>query len=223
MARVALAKLAITENKTMKIILASDISFLLKYGYDLTGIPKNQMKIGYVITASKGARTNVNQKYRTALKNEGYPIEEIDIEGKSQEELKKFFEDKNIIQVEGGNSFYLLRAIRATGFDKIIKELIDAGKIYIGMSAGSYVMCPSIEVSDWNKDGRDRFGVTDFTALNYVPFILKVHYTDEMKSLVKEKMATLKCPLRILRDGQGILVEDDKYTFFGDEEETKLL
>ena len=36
----------------MKIILTSDLSFLLKYGYDLTGISKSKMKIGYVTTAS---------------------------------------------------------------------------------------------------------------------------------------------------------------------------
>lgn len=40
----------------MKLILASDLSFLLKYGYDLTGISKSKMKIGYVTTASKGSR-----------------------------------------------------------------------------------------------------------------------------------------------------------------------
>jgi len=40
----------------MKLILGSDLSFLLKYGYDLTGIPKDQIRIGYVTTASKGAR-----------------------------------------------------------------------------------------------------------------------------------------------------------------------
>ena len=29
----------------MKLILASDLSFLLKYGYDLTGIEKSDIKI----------------------------------------------------------------------------------------------------------------------------------------------------------------------------------
>ena len=40
----------------MKLILASDLIYLLKYWYDLTGIPKDNMNIGYVITAAKGAR-----------------------------------------------------------------------------------------------------------------------------------------------------------------------
>ena len=82
-------------------------------------------------------------------------------------------------------------------------------------------MCPTIEVSDWKSD-KDRFGMTDFTALNYVPFALKVHYKDDMESLIREKITTLKYPLRILRDGQGILVENGKYTFVGDGEEVKI-
>jgi len=31
-------------------------------------------------------------------------------------------------------------------------------------------------------------------------------------------MKNLKYPLRILRDGQGILFENGKYTFYGDKE-----
>ena len=83
-------------------------------------------------------------------------------------------------------------------------------------------MCPTIEVADWNETGRDRFGLTDFSALNYVPFVLKVHYKDEAENLVKEKMKTLKYPLRILRDGQGILVENSEMKFYGENTETIL-
>lgn len=203
----------------MKLILASDLTFLMKYGYNLTGIPKSQMKIGYVTTASKGARTTFNQELKKKIRSNGYPLEEIDIEGKSNGQLRDFFKDKNIIHIEGGNTFYLLRAIRETGFDKVLKELLNEGKVYIGTSAGACIMCPSIEVSDWSDNTVDRFNVTDFTALNYVPFVLKVHYKDEAEELVKDKIKTLKYPLRILRDGQGILVEMDKYTFIGDGEE----
>ena len=69
----------------MKLILASDLSFLLKYGYDLTGIPKDKMKIGYVTTASKGARTfgqRVQEIIMPTIKESGYAIEEIDIKDK---------------------------------------------------------------------------------------------------------------------------------------------
>jgi dipeptidase E len=203
----------------MKIILASDLSFLLKYGYDMTGILKSEMKIGYVTTASKGARDKTFfEKVKNAMRENNIAFEEIDIEGKSKDEILNFFKNKNVIHVEGGNTFYLLKAIRETGFAEILKELLSEGKVYIGTSAGAYIMCPTIEVANWNETGRDRFGLTDFSALNYVPFVLKVHYKDEAEILVKEKMKTLKYPLRILRDGQGIIKEDDKYTFIGGEE-----
>jgi len=209
----------------MKLILASDFSFLLKYGYNLTGIPKDQMKIGYVTTASKGARNfsqTVQEVIVPAIKENGYYFEEIDIKDKSKNELRNFFKDKNIIHIEGGNTFYLLKAIRETGFDEILKELLNEGRVYIGTSAGSYIMCPTIEVANWNDDGRDRFGVTDFTALNYVPFLLKVHWKEEKKQNILDNIGSLKYPLRILQDGQGILVEDEKYTFVGDGEEINL-
>jgi dipeptidase E len=203
----------------MKIILASDLSFLLKYGYDLAGIPKSEMKIGYITTASKGSRdTAFLEKVKNTMKENAIDFEEIDIEGKGKDEILNFFKNKNIIHVEGGNTFYLLKAIRESGFAEALKKLLNERKIYIGTSAGAYIMCPTIEVANWNETGRDRFGLTDFSALNYVPFVLKVHYKDEMENTVKEKMKTLKYPLRILRDGQGILIENDKYTFFGGEE-----
>jgi len=203
----------------MKIILASDLSFLLKYGYDLTGIPKSEIKIGYVTTASKGSRDKTFiEKIKNAMQENHILFEEIDIEGKSKDEILSFFKNKNVIHIEGGNTFYLLKAIRENGFAEILKELLDEGKIYIGTSAGSYIMCPTIEVANWNETGRDRFGLTDFSALNYVPFVLKVHYTDEQEQKVKANLSTLQYPIRILRDGQGILFENNKSMFFGGEE-----
>ena len=208
----------------MKIILASDLSFLLKYGYDLTGIPKGKMKIGHITTAYKVSRNSLDffKKVDETIKEKGYDMENFDIEGKTKEEIRSFFKDKNVVHIEGGNTFYLLKAIRETGFADILKELLNEGKVYIGTSAGSYVMCPTIEVSNWNPDGKDRFEVTDFTALNYVPFVLKVHYTDEMKGLVSEKVKTLKYPIRILKDGQGMFCEDGNCRFIGDGDEIKL-
>ena len=38
----------------MKLLLASNGGFLIEHGYALLGIPKSEMRIGYVTTASKG-------------------------------------------------------------------------------------------------------------------------------------------------------------------------
>ena len=205
----------------MKILLASNGGFLIKDGYKLLGIPTDQIRIGYVTTASKGARSlDYIEKHKKEMTGVGYRYEEFDIEGKSQEEMLAFFADKNVIHVEGGNTFYLLRAIRSSGFDEVLKTLLDKGLAYVGSSAGAYVMCPDLEVATWS--GRDRFGVEDLTGLNYAPYYLKVHYTDDMDENVKEKMKNLKYPLRILRDGQGRYIENGEDRFVGEGEEVKI-
>jgi dipeptidase E len=207
----------------MKLILASDLSFLLKYGYDLTGISKDRMKIGHITTAYKVSRNSIDffKKVSETIKENGYHMEDFDIEGKTKEEIKDFFKDKNVIHIEGGNTFYLLKIIKETGFADILQELLNEGRVYIGTSAGSYIMCPTIEVSDWNPDGKDRFGVTDFTALNYVPFVLKVHYKNDQDEIIRKGIKTLKYPIHILKDGQGMFCEDGVCKFIGEEEETK--
>lgn len=208
----------------MRLILASDMSFLLKHGYALTGIPDDQMRVGYVTTASKGARDQAFfQRIKDLMQEKKIPFEEIDIEGKSKDELLSFFKDKNIIHIEGGNTFYLLRAIKENNFAEVLKELLYQGKVYIGTSAGAYIMCPSIEVSNWDKSGRDRFGLSDFSALQYVPFLLKVHYNDEKESEVRENIKAIKYPIRILRDGEGLLCENGECKFIGDAKETILI
>ncbi len=206
----------------MKLILASDLSFLLKYGYDLVGIPKDQMRIGYITTAGKPETDHKDffENVKNTIRQNGYYFEEFDIEGKTKDEIRTFFKDKNIIHVEGGNTFYLLKAVQETGFGEILKELLEEGRVYIGTSAGAFIVCPTIEVANWDND--KNFGITNFEALNYVPFVLEVHYKDEMEEKLKQKIPTLKYPIRILRNGQGILVEDNKYTFLGDEKETTL-
>lgn len=210
----------------MKIILASDQSFLLKYGYNLTGISVGEMKVGYVVTASRVSdkyKKFVDEVIKEQMKDAGISYQEFDLAGKNKEEIRSFFRDKNVIHVEGGNTFYLLKIIRETGFSEILKEFLNQGKVYIGTSAGAYIVCPTIEVANWNEGGKDRFGVTDFTALDYVPFVLKVHYTDDLEEMIRKKMKDLKYPLRILRDGQGIIVDDKGVYFIGESGEIVLI
>lgn len=202
----------------MKILLVSNGKFLIEEGYKLLGIPKDKIRIGYITTASKGARSlDYLKRHIQEMARAGYSYEEFDIEGKTQEEILKFFSDKNVIHVEGGNTFYLLKAIRESGFKEALKILLDKGLVYVGTSAGAYVMCPDIEVATWSD--RNRFGVEDLTGLNYVPYYLKAHYTDEMEKDIREKAQNLRHPLRILRDGQGIYVENDENRFVGEGEE----
>ena len=206
-----------------KLLLASDGAFLIHEGYKLLGTPKAKLNIGYVTTASKGVGSREYvERHKAAMTAAGYRFAEIDIEGKTKAKLYAFFRNKNVIHAEGGNTFYLLKAIRESGFDHIIKKLVAGGVAYVGTSAGAYIACPTIETSTWGPKIKDRYGLENLAALNLVPFLLKAHYTDDLKKMLTVKIKQCKYPVRILRDGQGILVNDDTYTFVGEGKEVKL-
>src|SRR3989344_4123178 len=187
----------------MKILLASNGKFLIEEGYKLLDIPKDKISIGWVITASKGVeKLDYLERHKKSMQDEGYKFTEFDIEGKTEDEILNFFTDKNVVHIEGGNTFYLLKVIKEIGFEKTLKKLLEKGLAYVGSSAGAYIMCPTIEVSKFGRNVHRNFGLTDLTALNYVPFSLRVHYTDETEADVRGMMKHLKYPLWILRDGQ---------------------
>lgn len=48
------------------------------------------------------------------------------------------------IYFTGGNTGHLLRRIKETGFDRIIKAMVYANRVYVGVSAGSLIATPNI-------------------------------------------------------------------------------
>lgn len=206
----------------MKLVLGSNGAFLTEHGYGLLGIPTSELRVLYVTTASKKVKSLAYlERHKEAMRAKGIWFEEVDIEGKTADELEQLLVGKNVIHVEGGNTFYLLRAVRATGFDGVIKRAIARGVAYVGTSAGAYIACPTIQVATWNPE-MDRCGLfapSDLVGLNLVPFVVKAHYTEEKREQILAHQGELAYPLRILRDGQGIFVADTEVRFVGGNEE----
>lgn len=206
------------------ILLASSGEFVTEGDLSFLSKPIAKMKMAYVITASKGvADFSYMERHKKRMKELGYDFEEIDIDGKNEKELRGVLANKDVIYVEGGNTFYLLKSVRESGFNEVIKDLIESGVVYIGSSAGAYIVCPTIEMATWkHQDKYDNYGVTDFTALNLVPFMITAHYSPENRGLLKEKVQISKYPVRVLTDEQAILIQDGKIKLIGGGEEVKL-
>jgi len=185
--------------------------------------PASDIKLAHIITAAiKEQNKSYYLREKEVIAQLGFQITEIDLDGKDEAKLRSLLADKDIIYVQGGDTFWLLKLVKESGFEKMVREQITKGVIYIGVSAGSYICCPTIEMSFWRKEQTNTFGLTDFNGMNLVPFLLSVHYKPEYKDLLKEKIKTTKYPVKILTDDQAILVEDDKYTLVGKGEEIKL-
>lgn len=142
-------------------------------------------------------------------------IEDLDFRGKTQRELEHSLEDRDIIFVNGGNTLYLLHWIRKSGFDKIIRSLLNEGKLYVGVSAGSYVACPTIEAAGWKHRDKNNIGLKDLRALNLVPFLITAHFEEKYRPVIEQAAKGTKYPIVALYDTQAALAEDGSCKIVG--------
>jgi len=182
--------------------------------------PAYDVEVVFITTAAK-SEENLNY-LRTdwlIMKEEmGFNVEEFDIEGKSEYEVAKFLERKDIIFVEGGNTYYLLNAMRRCNFEKIIRRLLKFGRVYIGVSAGSIVVGKTIQTAGWIGD-KNVGNLKNLKGLGLVPFDIVPHYTPELAEIIKKEMPDPKKRaknLRILTDSQAILVQGKEIDEIGD-------
>ncbi len=145
-------------------------------------------------------------------------VEELDIRGKTKTQLEKILADKDIIFVSGGNTFFLLHYARESGFDKLVPKFVKRGALYIGASAGSYLLCPSIEVALWKEPKRDTFGLTNTNGINLVSFLIMAHFVEDYRKLIDKMAKTTKYPIVALTDKQAVLVKGKTITLLGTQE-----
>lgn len=186
---------------------------------EFLGRDPKEIKLAFIPTA---AFPEENKDFVEIVRNDlltfGFEIEDVYLEGENTDSLYEKLSKFDIIFVNGGNTFYLLDQIRKSGFDTIIEKLLDEEKLYVGVSAGSYVACPTIEVATWKNEDTNVVKLTDLTGLNLVPFLLKAHYEPEKMSFVEEGVKKTNLPVVVLTDQQAVMVIGDKIKVVGEGE-----
>ncbi len=169
--------------------------------------PVSQIKIIFVPTA---ARTEEELKYVNESKKElldlGILENNIKTINLDKPVLFKEIKDFDVVYVCGGNTFYLLKKVKENGFDKLIIEFVKAGKLYFGVSAGSILVCPNIDIAV-PFDEND-IGLTDLTGLNLTDVIVSPHYCEEEKPIIDKFSKKLQYKIVPLTDDQALLVLD---------------
>jgi len=218
---VAVIKEKIRQGKAKTILLTSSgmqmkseiLKLLQKPAYDIT--------VAFITTAAKSEENTdyVKQDYNV-MKEMGFNVLEVDIEGKTEKQVEELIELKDIIFVEGGNAYYLLKAMRKCNFEKIMRKLLKQGKVYLGVSAGSMVAGRTIKTAGWKKE-KENYGVRNLKGLNLVPFDIFVHYKPEHAEIIKKKLPFKwqRRKLKIITDEQAILVQAKNVMLLGNQEE----
>lgn len=123
-----------------------------------------------------------------------------------------------VIWVLGGNAFVLRRAMRESGFDRIIRSLVAANVVYAGWSAGACVAGDSLTAVGLMDDpaaSAPGYLTSDAidNGLALLPFTIIPHFQSAHveSGLAGQAVAWAtqrNLPFRALRDGEVLVVED---------------
>lgn len=130
--------------------------------------------------------------------------------------LKAKLESYGLVWVMGGNTFVLRQAMKMSGFDEIIKDLVtNEAIVYGGFSAGSCVATQTlkgielIDKPEQMPEGYDK--ETIWEGLGFVNFSIAPHYRSEHpESEEVEKVVQYfeenNMPYRALHDGEVLVI-----------------
>ena len=150
---------------------------------------------------------------KKALEKLGAIVDELELSTAAAEEIRTKLKNNDIIYVTGGNTFFLLKELKRTGADKIIIEEVNAGKLYIGESAGAMVTAANIEYAKGMDSPKKAPGLLNFDALNLVDFYTVPHYTNfPFKKAAQKIMSQYSSELKLLpiSNHEAIIMDDDE-------------
>lgn len=196
-----------------RLFLSSSFATVSGMFKDWLGEPCAGNSVTFIPTASVPEKVTFYVKSgRKALEKLGFIVEDLDISTAPHAEIERIIRKNGFIYISGGNTFFLLQELRRTGVDKLLLEQIEAGKCYIGESAGSMILSPNIEYAN-EMDDREKAPVLQgFESLGAVDFYPLPHYTNvPFKKAAERIIAAYGQRLRLypISNSQAIAVKGD--------------
>lgn len=197
----------------MKLFLASLASEVLDLVLPLLSSEPKNLKCAFIPTAAD-PYGDIPMPWmvgdREKLVSMGFSVSDYDLKGQDIKSLRQDLSQFQVIFVSGGNTFYLLSEVLKSGFDVVIKELLNKNVVYIGSSAGSMLMGPDLNhltTVDHPEVVRE---LTDYTCLNLIkerilPHLGNPKYADRHGEL----LANWGNKILPLRDDQVLIVNGD--------------
>jgi dipeptidase E len=169
---------------------------------------KKYKKVVIITTAALEKENNqYSQLSLSQLKSIGFEVIDFyDFENDGFRDLSAY----DVVFVMGGNTFKLLKFAKEVGFDKEIKALLERGGIYVGVSAGSLIVGPSIKIAE-GVDANE-VGLTDFKGFSFVDFIVFPHYSNEFEESIKLFERDNNINIERINNSQAVLVDNSRKT-----------
>lgn len=190
----------------------------------LAGKPLEELSVVFILTAA----TAINEDKSwlidnlTETKNCGFKyIDIVDISAVEPKNWKSRIEKADVIFMGGGNTFYLMWWLTKSGLEKELPQLLKE-KIYVGISAGSLVLGPIVDIpsneliypGEENEfDVTKGAGIVDFCVL---PHLNSEYFTNLREDLVKQVAEKMAVPTYALDDETAVKVTDANIEVVGE-------
>jgi peptidase E len=124
--------------------------------------------------------------------------------------------DCDAMYVCGGNTFHLLDKIRKSHFELLLKKFLVVGRVYLGVSAGSIVVTPSIAIAKVEPADQNEVGLTNLSGLSVVDFEISPHVPEIVSyDSVEDYSKTTKNKIYAIDHGCAVLVQDSDVSVVG--------
>ena len=182
--------------------------------------PASEYSVAFDTTAAYGDEDNPQWfgKFRDQLYEQGITnIEDLDLRNINQKELKKLLSTKDMLFINGGNTFFLLHWMRKCGFAEVLEKFLSEDKLYVGVSAGGIVVTQNIAIAGVEPGDANNVKMQDFTGLDIVDFEFSPHVPDMVSYESLEKYSkTTPRKIYSVDDYAAVLVQDNKISIVGD-------
>lgn len=193
-----------------KLFLASLFKDVLQVFIEFANDNLEGKTVTFIPTAALPDKLDFHIQYSKELLSKiGFIVDELEISTAAYSDLENKLENNDYIYVTGGNTFFLLQEMNRSGAGDLIKKQINAGKLFVGESAGAILLAPNIEYSKDTDNPLAAPLLKTFEGLNMIDFYPVPHYkNDPLKEAVEiiiSKYAR-KLPLIPFGNSQAILV-----------------
>lgn len=142
------------------------------------------------------------------LESLGLTVDYFDFDTDKPEKLL----DYDVVEINGGNPFYLLKAIKTAKAEEILKK-ISMEKILIGISAGALVLQRNIDfIASLTPEMNDEVGLTDLTGVDLISYFeIFPHYSrylnrfEGLEDKIKEHEKANNCEVYRRDDGEAVI------------------
>jgi len=173
------------------------------------------------------ARADWLETQTEVLHQLGLEVEELDLRNHFgvRNDLRRIFENIDVLWINGGNAFLLRRAMRQSRFDSLIHKCLQADRfVYAGFSAAVCCAAPTLRGAELVDDPH---GVAEkydpevvWDGLGLINYNVAVHYKSnhpESEAVEKEirYFEEHRMPYKTLADGQVLIVNAQSVEIVG--------